>query len=61
AQHGAPAANQSFDVTKLALTAMNDPVQRGRFAVSFVPFLFGSAPAPPGPWAIIDRVRLSVG
>ena len=61
AQHGAPAANQSFDVTKLALTAMNDPAQRGRFAVRFVPFLFGSAPVPLGPWATIERVRLSVG
>jgi hypothetical protein len=59
--HGSPDANQSFDVTKLALTAMNDPAQRGRFAVSFEPYLFGSAPAPPGPWATIDRVRLSVG
>ena len=61
AQHGAPSANQSFDVTKLALTAMNDPAQHGRFAVSFVPFLFGSAPVPLGPWATIDRVRLSTG
>ena len=59
--HGTPAANQSFDVTKLALAAMNDPAGRGRFAVSFVPFLFGSAPVPLGPWATIDRVRLSVG
>lgn len=61
AHHGAPAANQSFDVTRLAQTAMNDPAQRGRFAVSFLPFLFGSAPIPPGPWASIERVRLSVG
>lgn len=61
AHHGAPAANQSFDVTKLARTAINDPTQRGRFAVTFAPFLFGSAPVPPGPWATIDRVRLSVG
>jgi tyrosinase len=61
ADHGIPAANQSFDVTKLALTTMNDPAQRGRFAVSFVPFLVGSAPVPLGPWATIDRVRLSVG
>jgi hypothetical protein len=61
AHHGAPAANQSFDVTKLARTAMNDRAQRGRFAVTFVPFLFGSAPVPSGPWATVDRVRLSVG
>lgn len=60
-RHGAPAANQSFDVTKLARTAINDPAQRGRFAVTFAPFLFGSAPVPPGAWATIDRVRLSVG
>jgi tyrosinase len=59
--HGTPTANQSFDVTKLALTAMNDPAQHGRFAVSFMHFLFGSAPMPLGPWATIDRVRLSVG
>jgi tyrosinase len=59
--HGTPAANQSYDVTKLALTATNDSAQRGRFAVSFVPFLFGSATVPLGPWATIDRVRLSVG
>jgi hypothetical protein len=61
AHQGTPAANQSFDVTKLALTATNDQAQRGRFAVSFEPFLFGSAPVPFGPWATIDRVRLSVG
>ncbi|MDQ2651548.1 MAG: tyrosinase family protein [Chloroflexota bacterium] len=61
AHHSAPSANQSFDVTKLALTAMNDPAQHGRFAVSFVPFLFGSAPVPLGLRATIDRVRLSVG
>jgi tyrosinase len=61
AHHGAPAANQSFDVTKLARTAMNDRAQRGRFSVTFVPFLFGSAPVPTGPWATVDRVRLSVG
>jgi hypothetical protein len=43
AHHGTPAAKQGFDVTKLVLAAMNDSAQRGRFAVSFVPFLFGSA------------------
>lgn len=61
AHHGEPTANQSFDVTRLAQAAMADTTQRGRFSVSFEPFLFGTAPVPLGVWAILDRVRLSTG